>query len=135
MTKGNNVRNRFCSPGLLAYLLTHKGFYGGSDGEDSTYNAGGLASISGLGRSPGEGNSYPLQYSCLENPMDRGAQWAIVHVASISWTLMQLTLSLHFQGFNYVITTQKVGRKELKAKSGAFCSYNRRLFPSKQRCI
>ena len=57
----------------------HKGFYGGSDGEDSTYNAGGLASISGLGRSPGEGNSYPLQYSCLENSMDRGAKCSTVH--------------------------------------------------------
>ena len=42
-------------------------------------NAGGLGSIPGLGRSPGEGNGKPLQYSCLENPMDRGAQWAAVH--------------------------------------------------------
>ena len=45
-------------------------------------NAGDLrdtGSISGLGRSPGEGNGNPLQYSCLENPMDRGAWWAIIH--------------------------------------------------------
>ena len=45
-------------------------------------NAGDLrdtGSFSGLGRSPGEGNGNPLQYSCLENPMDRGAWWAIVH--------------------------------------------------------
>jgi len=41
--------------------------------------AGDTGSIPGLGRSPGKGNDYPLQYSYLENPMDRGAQWAVVH--------------------------------------------------------
>ena len=46
---------------------------GDSDGKESACNAGDLGSIPGLGRSPGEGNSYPLQYSSLENPMDRGA--------------------------------------------------------------
>ena len=55
------------------------GFPGGSDGKESTCNAGDLGSISGLGRSPGEGNGYPLQYSCLENSTDRGAWWATVH--------------------------------------------------------
>ena len=48
-------------------------FPGGSDSKASVYNAGGLGSIPGLGRSPGEGNGNPLQYYCLENPMDRGA--------------------------------------------------------------
>ena len=43
------------------------------------YSAGDLGSIPGLGRSPGEGNGNPLQYSCLENPMDGGAWWAAVH--------------------------------------------------------
>ena len=42
-------------------------------------NAGDVDSVSGLGRSPGEGNGNPLQYSCLENPTDRGAWWATVH--------------------------------------------------------
>ena len=42
-------------------------------------NAEGLGSIPGLGRSPGEGNGNPLQYSCLENPIDRGAWWTTVH--------------------------------------------------------
>ena len=42
-------------------------------------NAGDVGLIPGLGRSPGEGNGNPLQYSCLENPMDRGAWWATVH--------------------------------------------------------
>ena len=48
-------------------------FPGGSDSKASAYNVGDLGSIPGLGRSPGEGNSNPLQYSCLENPMDGGA--------------------------------------------------------------
>ena len=50
-----------------------------SVGKESVCNAGDLGSIPGLGRSPGEGNGNPLQYSCLENPMDRGAWQAIVH--------------------------------------------------------
>ena len=49
------------------------GFAGGSDGETSAYNVGDLGSIPGLGRSPGEGNGNPLQYSCLENSMEGGA--------------------------------------------------------------
>ena len=49
------------------------GFPGGSDGKASACNGGDLGSIPGLGRSSGEGNDNPLQYSCLENPMDRGA--------------------------------------------------------------
>ena len=52
-------------------------FPGGSDGKESAYNAGDLGSIPGSGRSPGEGNGYPLQYSHLENFMDRGAWWTI----------------------------------------------------------
>ena len=52
---------------------TPMGFPGGSDGKESTYNVGDLGSVPGSGRSPGEGNDNLLQYSCLENPMDRGA--------------------------------------------------------------
>ena len=54
-------------------------FFSGSDGKESACNAGDLGSISGSGRSPEEGNGYPLQYSCLENPMDKGPWWATVH--------------------------------------------------------
>ena len=54
-------------------------FPGGSDGKASVYNAGDLGLIPGSGRCPGEGNGNPLQYSCLENPMDRGAWQATVH--------------------------------------------------------
>ena len=55
------------------------GFPGGSDSKESTCNVGDLGLIPGLGRSPGEGNSYPLQHSHLENSVDRGAQQVIVH--------------------------------------------------------
>ena len=63
------------------------GFHGGSDSKVSACNAGDPGSIPGLGQSPGEGNGYPLQYSCLENPMDRGAWWATVHEVTQSWIL------------------------------------------------
>ena len=52
---------------------------GGSEVKRSACNAGDLGSVPGLGRSHGEGNGTPLQYSCLENPMDGGAWWAAVH--------------------------------------------------------
>ena len=53
---------------------------------ESACNAGDPGLIPGLGRSPGGGNGNPLQYSCLENPMDRGAWWAIAHRIAKSWT-------------------------------------------------
>ena len=59
------------------------GFPGGSHGKESACKVGDLGSVPGLGRSPGEGNGYPLQYSCLENPMDRGIPCAAVHVAAV----------------------------------------------------
>ena len=55
------------------------GFPGGSDGKESVCNAGDPGWIPGSGRPPGEGHGYPLQYSCLENPVDRGAWRAAVH--------------------------------------------------------
>ena len=61
-----------CCIFLLVGLLIFT-FPGGLDGKVSVYNAGDLGSIPGLGRSPGERNGNPLQYYCLENPMDRGA--------------------------------------------------------------
>ena len=54
-------------------------FFGGSDGKETACNAGDTGSIPGSGRSPGEGNGNQLQYSCLENPMDRGTLQASVH--------------------------------------------------------
>ena len=54
-------------------------FPGGSNGQESACSVGDPGSIPGSGRSLGEGNGYPLQYSCLENPMDRGTWWASDH--------------------------------------------------------
>ena len=64
------------APKLLSQVL---GVPGGSDGKESTLNAGDLGLIPGSGRSPGGGNGNPLQYPYLENPMDRGAWQATVH--------------------------------------------------------
>ena len=61
-------------------------FPGDSDGKESACSAGVPGLIPGSGRSPGEGNGNPLQYSCLENPMDRGAWWAPVHGVGKSQT-------------------------------------------------
>jgi len=64
----------------------YMGFPGGSEAKASACNVGDLGSIPGSGRSPGEGNGTPLQYSCLKNPMDRGAWWATVHGVAKSRT-------------------------------------------------
>ena len=61
-------------------------FPGGSEVKASACNAGDLGLIPGSGRSPGEGNGNPLQYSCLENPMDGRAWWATVHGVAKSQT-------------------------------------------------
>ena len=63
---------------VYTYIEIFENFSGGSDGTASVYNAGDPGSIPGSGRSPGEGNGNPLQYSCLENPMGGGAWEATV---------------------------------------------------------
>ena len=76
----------------------YEDFPGGSDGKASVYNAGDPGLIPGLGRSPGECNGNPLQYYCLENPMDRGAWWATVHGDTKSRTrLSDFTFSWHIR--------------------------------------
>ena len=62
---------------LSKQVKYHLGFPGGSEVTVSAWNAGNPGSIPGLGRSPGEGNGNPLQYSCLENPMEGGTWWAM----------------------------------------------------------
>ena len=59
--------------------MTPGGFSDGSDGKEFACNVGDPSLIPGSGRSPGCGNGNPLKYSCLENPVGRGAWWAIVH--------------------------------------------------------
>ena len=71
-------------------------FPGGSEGKASACNAGNPGSIPWSGRSPGEGNGNPLQYSCLENPMDRGAWWATVPGVAKSQTRLSDFTFFHF---------------------------------------
>ena len=82
-----------------ASILRHSAFFGlprWLSCKESTCNAGDPGSIPGSGRSPGKGNGNPLQDSCLENPMDRGAWWATVHGVSKSRTrLKQLGTHTH----------------------------------------
>ena len=84
---------------ISCLLETHLGFPGGSEVKASACNAGDLGSIPGSGRSPGEGNGNPLQYSCLENPMDGGAWWATVHRVAKSQTRLSdfTSLETHFR--------------------------------------
>ena len=69
-----------------------------SDCKESTCNSGDVGSIPRSGSSPGEGHGYPLQYSCLENSMDRGAWQTTVHGVAKSDTTEQLSLALLFKG-------------------------------------
>ena len=92
---------KFSKSGCLHFLASHERFNsysnlsviryntassGGSDGKKSAYNAGDPGLIPSVWWSPGEGKGNPLQNSCLENLMDRGAWWAIVHRVAKSWT-------------------------------------------------
>ena len=71
---------------LLTDQVVYRASLVSSVGKESAYNAGGLGLIRGLERSSGVGNDSPLQYSCLENPMSRGAWWAIGHGVTKSQT-------------------------------------------------
>ena len=71
------------SPYILNLAVS---FPGSSEGKESACNEGDPSLIPGLGRSPGEGNGNTLQYSCMENSMDRGAWWARVQAVTKSWT-------------------------------------------------
>ena len=86
-----------CMAGMSVRSTFGFKFPGGSDGKESAYSAGDLGSIPGWGRSPGEGNGTPLQYSCLKNPMDGGAWWAIDHGVTESRTrLSDFTFTFTF---------------------------------------
>ena len=74
------------------------GFPSSSDGKESACSAGDLGAIPGLERSPGEGHGNPLQISCLENPMDKGAWWATAHGVTESDMTKQLTLVYIYNG-------------------------------------
>ena len=77
--------------------MTKCPFPGGSDGKESACNEEDLGLISVSGRSPVRGNDNPLQYSCLENSIDRGPWWATVHGVTKSWTRLS---NSHFHFFS-----------------------------------
>ena len=78
---------RLCAQQWNCWVIRQvQDFPGGSDGKESTCNAGDSGLIPGLRRSPGDGTDYPLQYSCLEHSMDRGAWQATVRGITKSWT-------------------------------------------------
>ena len=91
---GRQILNHWTTREVLSYMSWFPSTYqalgisGGSDNKESACNAEDPGSIPGSGRSPGEGNDSPLQYSCLENPMDRGAWRASVHGVPKSRTLL-----------------------------------------------
>ena len=75
-----------CNSFICREVTVFGGFPGGSDGKEAACSAGDPGLILGSGRSPGEGNGYPLHYSCLDNSMDRGAWQATVHGITKSQT-------------------------------------------------
>ena len=89
----HHPKEKICTGMPYFITLLFIDFPGGSDGKASAYNAGDSGSISGLGRSSGEGNGNPLQYSCLDNPMDGG-----VHRVAKSRTRLSDFTSLHLVG-------------------------------------
>ena len=79
---------------------------GGSEVKNLTANAEDLGSIPGSGRFPGEGNGKPLQYSCLENPMDGGPWWTAVHgVAKSQTQLSNFSFTFHFHALEKEMAT------------------------------
>ena len=100
-----NQRSPACLYLSICYFVHHasfayRGFPGGSGGKESACNAGDSSSIPGWGQSPGEDKGNPLQYSCLENPMDRGA-WQGYSLGLQSWTQLK-RLSTHVCFLNYL---------------------------------
>ena len=77
-------------------------FPGGSDSEECVCSVGALGSIPGSGSSPGEGNGYPLYYSCLENSMDRGAWWATIHGFTKSRTWLSNWTEVNWYTYIYI---------------------------------
>ena len=98
---------------MLVYKLS---FPGSPDGKMSARNAGDLGSIPGSGRSPGEGNGNPFQYSCLENPMDGGVWWATVHGVAKSRTRLS-----DFTFFLFFLSLQLAPSAAAAAKSLQWC--------------
>ena len=91
---------------LIEVQLINLGFPGRTVVNNPTANSGDarVRSLPGLGRPPEEGNGIPLQYSCLRNPLDRGAWWATVHKVTNSWTWLSTHIQLIYSVVNIKIT-------------------------------
>ena len=125
---GSSQKNSFKSSVMLRASLVISiyliGFPGGSDGKESACSAGDPGSIPRLERSPGEGNGNPLQYSCLQNSMDRGAWWSTVHgvakcrtQVSNFYSMTYQTLGKHVTWLHHLITIVTA------TLSGRFCYF------------
>ena len=115
-------------------------FPGDSDGKESAYNVGDLGLIPGSRRSLGEGNGNPLQYSCLENPMDTGAWWATFHEVAQSPTEYRGAVHLSFIHLIYVLcqihhTVFLYLRTFRKPKSGGYWPMEHALVRRGRVCI
>ena len=89
-----NAYKSLCLSQQSIYSPPYHDLPGGSDGKESAWNARDLGLILGLERSSGEGNDSPLQYACLDNPMERETWWVTVHGVTKSDRTEQLTFSL-----------------------------------------
>ena len=119
-TKKVNVSFRTLHALKFGGFLTKVGFPAGSDGKKPACNAGDLGSIPVSGKSPGEGNGYPLQNFQLENPTDRGAWWATVHGLTKSWIWLN---NEHFHLHEGILSTwsckgQEPGREHVNFEVG-----------------
>ena len=105
-----------------------KAFPGSSDGKASACNARDLGSIPGWGRSPGEGNGNPLQYSCLEDPVDRGAWWVSVHGIAKSRTRLSdkthTHTNTHTQTHTHKVKKDEQSNTELATTGSSYCCWS-----------
>ena len=125
------------SPVFKQWLLNQQGFPASSDCYESACNAGDPGSVLEVGRSPGEGNSNPLQYSCLENPKDRGAWQATVHGVTESDTTEQVTLLLLWISKDTTVTVKTKQWNLMPSDSAILCESLEVLFvklESSRRC-
>ena len=107
----------------MELLYYSRVFPGGLDGKESACNSEDLGSIPGLGRSPGGGHGNPLQYSCLENPMDRGAWRATVHSVAESDMTEQLSTARYITQRPYLPYKGVLAQEKKKASRHASSSH------------
>ena len=113
----SNYENNRKKPQIEGVYIDPGGFPVGSDSEVSACNAGDPGSILGSGRSPGEGNGNPLQYSCLENPIDKGTRWATVHRVAKSGTRLSDFTFFHTDPLNRTLLKCQGYERQGKSKN------------------